>query len=190
MRAVALTFHGQGPAHLAQDVLQTCSAAGARVTVFAVGSWLVTVPALGRQLLASGHELGNHTWSHQQMKELSAAQAVHEAVKGAEALRSVVGTAGWWFRPSGTRHSTSTIRAAAKAAGYQRCVSYDVDPEDFLDPGAGAVRDRTLAAVRPGSIVSLHLGHPGTVAALPEILAGLSRRGLVPVTLSQLVTPR
>ena len=41
--------------------------------------------------------------------------------------------------------------------------------------------------VRPGSIVSLHLGHAGTVQALSKILAGLSAKGLVPVTLSQLL---
>jgi len=41
--------------------------------------------------------------------------------------------------------------------------------------------------VRPGSIVSLHLGHPGTVAALPQILAGLASRELLPVTLSRLL---
>ena len=121
------------------------------------------------------------------MKQLSPADAEREARKGADALRAAVGTAGWWFRPSGTQHSTATIRAAALAAGYQRCVSYDVDPGDYLDPGSAAVRDRTLAAVKPGSIVSLHFGHPGTATALPAILAGLHSRGLAPVTLSRLL---
>jgi len=95
--------------------------------------------------------------------------------------------AGWWFRPSGTARSTATIRAAASRSGYPRCVSYDVDPRDYLDPGSAAVVSRTLGQVRPGSIVSLHLGHAGTVRALPQILAGLAARGLVPVTLSRLL---
>jgi peptidoglycan/xylan/chitin deacetylase (PgdA/CDA1 family) len=185
--AVALTFHGQGPAELVHEILSACHRADAHITVFAVGNWIEATPSLGRDILAAGHELGNHTWSHQQMKQLSPAEAVREAQKGADALRAAVGTAGWWFRPSGTQHSTATIRAAAQAAGYQRCVSYDVDPGDYLDPGASAVRDRTLAGVQPGSIVSLHFGHPGTAKALPEILAGLSRKGLAPVTLSRLL---
>ena len=185
--AVALTFHGQGPAELVHEILSACQRADAHITVFAVGNWIEATPSLGREILAAGHELGNHTWSHQQMKQLSPAEAVREAQKGADALRAAVGTAGWWFRPSGTQHSTATIRAAAQAAGYQRCVSYDVDPGDYLDPGASAVRDRTLAAVQPGSIVSLHFGHAGTAKALPEILAGLSRKGLTPVTLSHLL---
>jgi peptidoglycan/xylan/chitin deacetylase (PgdA/CDA1 family) len=65
-----------------------------------------------------------------------------------------------------------------------------VDPLDYLDPGPALVRSRVAATVRPGSIVSLHLGHPGTVAALPGILADLHARGLAAVTVSTLVGPR
>ena len=186
---VALTFHGQGPVPMALEILDACASAEAAITVFAVGTWLAQNPRIGAEIVAAGHELGNHTWSHQQMKQLTRAQAVDEAVRGAHALESAVGSPGWWFRPSGTRHSTATIRAAAAAAGYHRCVSYDVDPEDFRDPGATAVHHRTLAAVRPGSIVSLHFGHRGTVDALPGILAGLGAKGLKAVTLSTLLRP-
>jgi peptidoglycan/xylan/chitin deacetylase (PgdA/CDA1 family) len=172
---------------MAHEILHACAAAQAAVTVFAVGTWLEQNPHIGREIVAAGHELGNHTWSHQQMKQLTHAQAVDEAVRGARALKAAVGTSGWWFRPSGTQHSTATIRAAAAAAGYHRCVSYDVDPEDFRDPGATAVRERTLASVRGGSIVSLHFGHSGTVDALPAILSGLRSKGLRAVTLSTLL---
>jgi hypothetical protein len=61
-----------------------------------------------------------------------------------------------------------------------------VDPRDFTDPGAAAIASATLAAVRPGSIVSLHCGHEGTVAAIAPILTGLHARGLHPVTASEL----
>ena len=156
---VALTFHGQGPAALVNAVLDECAKAEAVVTVFAVGTWLHGDPALGRAVVAGGHELGNHTWSHQQMRQLAASAADEEVARGAQALRAAVGTPGWWFRPSGTQHSTARIRTAALRAGYNRCVSYDVDPEDYLDPGAALVRARTRKAVRGGSVVSLHLGH-------------------------------
>jgi peptidoglycan/xylan/chitin deacetylase (PgdA/CDA1 family) len=121
------------------------------------------------------------------MKRLTAAEADLEVSRGAAAVAAVRGSAGLLFRPSGTQLSTATIRAAALAAGYHRCISYDVDPADYLDPGTAAVRDRTLAAVHPGSIVSLHLGHAGTVAALPGILDGLQQKGLSAVTMTELL---
>jgi peptidoglycan/xylan/chitin deacetylase (PgdA/CDA1 family) len=184
---VALTFHGSGPAELTLRVLDITRADGAKVTVFAVGVWLQANPSLGRTILADGHDLGNHTYSHQPMKRLTLAEADREVSRGAAAVAAVRGSAGLLFRPSGTQLSTVTIRAAALAAGYHRCISYDVDPLDYLDPGAEAVRDRTLAAVRPGSIVSLHLGHAGTAAALPGILDGLRQRGLSAVTMTELL---
>jgi peptidoglycan/xylan/chitin deacetylase (PgdA/CDA1 family) len=184
---VALTFHGQGPASLTERVLAHCRDAGAHITVFAVGTWLADDPSLGRVIVRGGHDLGNHTWSHLQMPSLDAATARQEVARGAAALKKAVGSTGWWFRPSGTPHSTPTIRAAALKSGYRRCVSYDVDPEDYRDPGAALVRSRTRKQVRPGSIVSLHLGHPGTVEALPGILSDLSSSGLRPVTLTTLL---
>lgn len=105
---------------------------------------------------------------------------------GREALAEAVGDPGWWFRPSGTSHSNETIRAVAAELGYGPCVGYDVDPEDFRDPGPDLVRSRTAATVQPGSIVSLHLGHAGTVTALPGMLEDLASRGLRAVTLSTL----
>ena len=184
---VALTFHGSGDRSLTEQILRDCAAHNARITVFAVGQWLAGAPSLGPQILADGHELGNHTWSHQQMPALSARAAQDEVQRCADALHTATGSSGWWFRPSGTPRSTATIRAAAGRSGYRRCVSYDVDPQDYRDPGAAKVVSRTLQQVRPGSIVSLHLGHLDTVQALPQILDGLRAKGLLPVTLSRLL---
>jgi peptidoglycan/xylan/chitin deacetylase (PgdA/CDA1 family) len=184
---VALTFHGQGSAALTDAVRAACREASAAVTVFAVGTWVDGDPALAVAIRGDGHELGNHTWSHQQMPGLGASAARTEVRRGRDALTRAVGSAGWWFRPSGTQHSTATIRSAARAAGYARCVSYDVDPHDYLDPGARLVRSRVRRAVRGGSIVSLHLGHAGTAEALPGILSDLTAAGLQPVTLSRLL---
>ncbi len=76
---------------------------------------------------------------------------------------------------------------AATRAGYGTVLGFDVDPLDYRDPGAATVEARTLAGVRSGSIVSLHFGHPETIAALPRILDGIDARGLRPVTASRLL---
>lgn len=185
--AVALTFHGAGDPSLTQRALQILRDHGAHVTVFAVGTWLSQHPELGRAIVAAGHDLGNHTWSHQTMPRLSASATASEIDKGARAVAAIEGSSPYLFRPSGTPTSTPTIRAAARASGYARCISYDVDPSDYLDPGAAAVAARTLAGVQAGSIVSLHLGHAGTVDALPTILRGLASRSLEAVAMTRLV---
>jgi len=184
---VALTFHGQGDSRLVTGLLDELGRGGARVTVLAVGTWLAANPGLGRRVVADGHDLGNHTQHHADIKTMKPQLAYAEISACAEEVRAVTGSIGRWFRPSQTRYATATIKAAARRAGYPTCLSYDVDPRDFTDPGASAIASATLAAIRPGSIVSLHCGHEGTVAAIAPILAGLRTRGLRPVTASELL---
>jgi peptidoglycan/xylan/chitin deacetylase (PgdA/CDA1 family) len=183
---VALTFHGDGPPGLATALLGEAERAGARVTVLAVGRWLGEHPQLARRVLDGGHELGNHTEHHLAIDALGPAAAYAEIEACAARLRKLTGSAGRWFRPSQGQHASATVRAAAARAGYPTVLSYDVDALDYTDPGPDAVVRTVLSAVRPGDVVSMHLGHQGTVAALPVILDGLRSRGLRPVTASEL----
>ncbi|MFD7666309.1 polysaccharide deacetylase family protein [Streptomyces sp. NPDC059788] len=186
--ALALTFHGQGDAATATALLGEAERAGARVTVLAVGSWLDEQPRMARRILDGGHELGNHTQRHLDICAMTAEDAYAEISGCAERLRKLTGTIGSWFRPSRTQHATELVTRLARRAGYPHVLSYDVDSLDADDPGAPAVQRTVLDRARAGSIVSLHLGHAGTVAALPPILDGLHRRGLRAVTTTELVT--
>ncbi|HEX4015557.1 MAG TPA: polysaccharide deacetylase family protein [Frankiaceae bacterium] len=184
---VALTFHGNGDPALAEALLRAAEAKGAHITVFAVGNWLAVNQALGKRILASGHGLANHTYTHPDLSVLSETGVEQEFAKARDVLVQISGSNGLYARPSQMNRSTPQVRAAAAAAGYQTVVAFDVDPSDYLDPGASLVISRTLAGVQRGSIVSMHLGHAGTVQALPAILDGLAARDLTPVTVQTLL---
>jgi peptidoglycan/xylan/chitin deacetylase (PgdA/CDA1 family) len=185
--AVALTFHGQGDPALADAVLADAERAGARLTVLAVGTWLVQHPHMAQRVLDGGHELGNHTMRHRAVCSLPADEASAEITECADRLRRLTGGIGSWFRASQARTATDEVVRLARRAGYPHVLSYDVDSHDYEDPGAAAVRDGVLRQVRAGSVVSLHLGHDGTRAALPAILDGLHARGFRAVTTTELM---
>ncbi|MGW6194687.1 polysaccharide deacetylase family protein [Kribbella sp. NPDC055110] len=184
---VALTFHGNGDPALARTLLDQVEKAGVRISVFVVGTWLVSHPEMAKRILQGKHDLGNHTMHHKSMRRLAAPEAHREVADCAAVLRRTAGSPGRWFRASGTQQTTPVIRAAATAAGYGTCVSYDVDGLDWKDPDAATVRRAVLDTVQPGSIVSLHLGHSVTIEALPAILTGLTAKRLQPVTLTELL---
>jgi peptidoglycan/xylan/chitin deacetylase (PgdA/CDA1 family) len=184
---VALTFHGQGPVSMADALLSEAERAGARVTVLAVGTWLVQSPQMAHRILRGGHDLGNHTMHHLDIAAMDARGAHAEIAGCARQLHSLTGSIGRWFRPSQTHYATPLIEQEAHRVGYPTCVSYDVDSLDYTDPGPDAVVANVLGAVRRGSIVSMHLGHPGTVTAMPAILHGLAKRRLRTVTLTELL---
>jgi peptidoglycan/xylan/chitin deacetylase (PgdA/CDA1 family) len=186
---VALTFHGSGDPALATRLLAAAEHDGATVTILAVGTWLDAHPEMAKRILRGGHALGNHTYTHPTLHRLSASAIRSEVSRCATVLRRLTGSPGAAFRPSGGPTITPPMVAAAASSGYDLVLGYDVDPSDNLDPGASAVASRVLATVRPGSIVSLHLGHAGTVEALPHILSGLRGRGLHAVTATRLLAP-
>lgn len=185
---VALTFHGSGEPRLAVRLLEVAERAGARLTVLAVGTWLDAYPQLARRVLAGGHELGNHTQSHADMSQMDAATVYAEISGCAARLRRLTGSSGRWFRPSQTRLSTPLVRVQAGRAGYHSVLSYGVDSLDYTDPGPEAIIEAVLRQVGRGAVVSLHLGHAGTVEALPAVLTGLHARGLSAVTASALLS--
>ena len=172
---------------MAEALLAEAERAGAHVSVLAVGTWLEQYPQIAQRILGGGHDLGNHTMHHLDIAAMDAADAYAEIAGCARRLRALTGSAGHWFRPSQTQYSTPLIEREARKAGYRTCVSYDVDSLDYTDPGPDAVVANVLGSVRRGSIVSMHLGHPGTVTAMPAILHGLAKRGLRPVTLTELL---
>jgi peptidoglycan/xylan/chitin deacetylase (PgdA/CDA1 family) len=184
---VALTFHGSGNPVLATRLLHVLAAHSVRATVMAVGTWLQAEPRMAARILDAGHDLGNHTLHHYPMRSLAAATAYSEIRGCARTLHRLTGSQGQWFRASGTQSTTSTIRREAGRAGYDRCISYDVDGLDWQDPTTSTVERAVLDNARRGSIISLHLGHQVTVDALPTVLAGLHHEGLRPVTLTELL---
>lgn len=184
--AVALTFHGDGPPALATALLAEAERNGAQLTVLAVGHWLARYPEMAERVLHGGHELGNHTENHLAIDRMPESIAYREIELCAARLEKLTGSRGRWFRQSQGQHASPEVRAAAQRAGYTTLLSYDVDPLDYRDPGSNAVAHNVLSRIQGGDVVSMHLGHPGTVTALPLILDGLRQRGLRPVTASEL----
>ena len=187
-KEVALTFHGAGDLKIARDLLAIASDAKTPISVMAVGSWLSANPEIGKEILAGGHDLGNHTYNHKAMLHLNLNDAKSEIEKGKAAIIKSVGSAQKYFRPSGTPKSNATIRKAAIASGYSNCITYDVDTLDYQDPKVSAIVSNCMKLVKNGSIISLHFDHQNTVLALPKIITELKSAGLTPVTLSNLLS--
>jgi peptidoglycan/xylan/chitin deacetylase (PgdA/CDA1 family) len=138
--------------------------------------------------------LGNHSYTHRDFRDLSAA-AIRDELRRTEAaigdhcsqdLRP-------FFRPPNGGYDDGVL-AAVGVAGYRYTVTWDVDTIDWRpvtnDP-PGPTADQMVAKVlrnaRSGSIVLMHLGGYETLDALPRIVAGLREAGLELVTLDELL---
>jgi peptidoglycan/xylan/chitin deacetylase (PgdA/CDA1 family) len=185
---VALTFHGAGDPALTDQLLALSARLNAPITVFAVGQWLEQNTGLAAKILGAGHQLANHTYTHPSMARLGRTAVAEEITRCRSVLVAQSHSTGGYFRPSGIEVQPSDmILEEAGKAGYATCVGFDVDPLDYTDPGAAAIVTRTTAGIRPGSIVSLHLGHPGTVAAFERIVGAIRGKGLSPALVGDIL---
>jgi peptidoglycan/xylan/chitin deacetylase (PgdA/CDA1 family) len=184
--AVALTFD-DGPGTVTPAVLDVLARRGARATFDVLGSRVRHGAPLLRRAVAEGHELGVHGWRHRDLSR-GPVRAAAELARAAAAIRRAGGVRPRVFRPP---FGAASRPLAAVAAGLGLVtVTWDVDPRDFEEPGADAIRARVRAGVRPGSIVLLHDDRPGlagTAEALDGILDDLRPRGHATATVSALL---
>ena len=186
-KIVALTFDDGPTPRGAAAVLPILDRYDARATFFLIGEDLKRHPQAARQILAAGHELGNHTYSHQRNVGRSRAFYREELGKTGQLLRGV-GSDSDLFRPPYGRKLVG-LPLEVERAGL-KTITWDVADraEEFPEP-ADYARD-IVERVRPGSIILIHPMYRGNATAreaLPIILAQLHDRGYDIVTVSELL---
>lgn len=194
--SVALTFD-DGPSEWTPPILDTFAERGGHATFFVLGGSVAGKEAILRRALAEGHELASHGFTHADPRRLDDATLRDELERTSALLEDVVGVRPRLFRPP---YAAKDLRVAriARDAGLSPTVLRSVDPADWRSTDPEHIAAHVLEGVQPGSIVCLHDGLPphetlgapdrrATVAALPAILDGLARAGLVPVTVSDLL---
>lgn len=148
----ALTFDdGPHPVSTPQ-VLDVLARHGARATFFMVGQQARRHPGLVRQVAAAGHAIGNHTWDHRSLTELSGRERRRQLRACARALAPYGGP---WLRPP-YGHFHRRARLDALLCGYRHVIAWNLVVYDWLDHDPAWMRDRILQGLRPGSIVLLH----------------------------------
>lgn len=186
---VALTFDdGPGP-RWTPMVLDALDRHQARATFFVVGERLTRHERLVRKRIAR-HELGNHTWAHHDLARLDEEQVRDQILRTHVAIKRVTGTTTTVMRPPWGHLGGSTL-VVAEEFGYDVVMwSHQMREDRYkADPPAQA-RD-IVDNVGPGAIVLAHdVGKNKRLVALSQldaILVGLRRRGLRPVTVSELI---
>lgn len=183
---IALTFD-DGP-HISNTprLLDMLRERNIKATFFVVGKCAQEYPHLVRRILAEGHEIGNHTWTHRSLPTLSEASARDELAKTAKAVEDASGYHIRIMRPPYGASNLRLKKMCYDEFGYPT-ILWDVDPFDWKRPGSSIVKNRILAGTRPGSIILCHDIHSQTIDAMPDTLDSLLAKGYHFVTVSQLL---
>jgi peptidoglycan-N-acetylglucosamine deacetylase len=182
---IALTFDDGPTPRVTDSILDELKKRKLRATFFMIGERVATAPDLARRVLAEGHEVGNHTYTHPKLTTLSDAQADVEIEKTQQIMYSVLGHRPELFRPPyGALRQNQACMLTRKGL---RIVLWGLDSGDWAQPGTDKIAAKILTDAQSGSIILCHDVYQQTVDGIGPILDGLLERGFTLVTLSQLL---
>ncbi|MCU1454365.1 MAG: polysaccharide deacetylase family protein [Acidimicrobiales bacterium] len=176
---VSLTFDdGPNPGYT-QRVLAILKAKGVHAVFCLIGVQAKIHPALVHQEIAEGHQVCNHTLTHDQhLATAPPARIDAEVAGGIRAIESVGLPAPPMYRPPAG--SLSPAVYAGVAAHQEQVLFWSDDPLDWKRPPADEIVNRVMAKLRPGAIVLLHDGggnRDNTIAALPVLIDKIRTAG-------------
>jgi peptidoglycan/xylan/chitin deacetylase (PgdA/CDA1 family) len=185
--AVALTFD-DGPWPTTTDrILDILRRHDAPASFFVVGYLAARYPALVQREVRAGMTVANHSWSHPirpAFRDLQDSRMREEMLRPQSILEEAGAPSGL-FRPPGGSWDDG-VRTMASGLGM-RLVLWDIDTLDWRSSTTPKqITKRVLSRVRPGSIVLMHDGGGDaqhTIAALPDVIKGIRKRGLKLVAL-------
>lgn len=156
-----------------------------KTTFFLVGFWAEKHPDLVAELVARGHEIGNHSATHPHMAQLTAPRIREELRQCSELVRSITGKPTTLFRPPYGEYNDSVVRVS-REEGYE-CVQWNVDSLDWKNISAEDMVRRCTKNVNPGDIVLFHNDSKYILEALPQILEYYANAGYRIIPVSQLL---
>jgi len=199
---VALTFDDGPDATWTPRILDILRKENVPAAFFIIGENGQENPALVRRIVAEGHDIGNHSYTHPNLGEMPGRITDLELTATERLIESLTGRSTILFRPPyfGDAEPTTSdeVEPIVRASnlGYLT-VGLHVDPDDWATPGTDEIVKRTVEGItskstdfdQRGQIVLLHDGggdREQTVEALPKIIETLRARGYRFVTVSEL----
>lgn len=199
-KAIALTFDDGPDSDYTPKILDILEARHVPATFFVIGENALEAPGLLRRMVRDGFEIGNHSYTHPNLAEVSPLGTELELNATQRLIEAYTGRSTRLFRAPyfGDAEPTTADELlpalTAQRRGYT-IVGLHVDPADWRTPGVAAIVDRTIAQIhasdgeRTGNVVLLHDAggrRDQTVAALPILIDRLRREGYHFVPVSQL----
>lgn len=180
---VALTFDDGPSPRCTPQLLDGLRDLGAKATFFVVGCQAVKDPDIVRRIADEGHQVGNHSYDHAALDQLTPTQALADLEKNDALLRELLGDGDYWVRPP---YGLLTDDEAARLT--VPLVNWSVDTEDWRTKNCDKILDVIYRCTGDGDIVLLHDRYLNTVEATLKAIAHLQQQGYVFVTVSELLS--
>ena len=187
-RAIALTFD-DGPHPIYTDkILDVLEKHDVKATFFAIGINAENYPAPLLRAFEEGHEIGNHTYNHKNLRNMKYESMLMEVSDASKKIYDLTDYGVNLIRPPQGAMNAQFL-SMAEELGY-RIVLWDVDTRDWAHPTVGEIVENVTANTKDGAIILMHdfIGkNSPTPEALRQIIPRLRASGYEFVTVSELL---
>mgnify|MGYP001351576507 CR=1 FL=1 len=197
---IALTFDAGADRGYAEQILDTLKQYGIVASFGITGHWASENPDLVRRMVDEGHQVFNHTWSHESLTGYSTGEGtgITDSADRAEELNSTndeiaqdaggYDTRPYWRPPYGD--IDAGVLADAAANGYTITVMWSCDTLGWDGYSVDQILERCVDPATAGDIILMHVGNGSQdAAALPQMIEQLEAAGFSFVTIEQLLQP-
>jgi peptidoglycan-N-acetylglucosamine deacetylase len=183
---IAMTFDDGPHVQNTPRLLDMLKERNIKATFFMVGENAARYPQIVKRIIAEGHVIGNHSWTHPQLSKMTDAGVRDELQKTQDAIIAGCGIVPKLMRPPYGAFTQRQQRWCYGEFGY-KIILWDVDPEDWKYRNAAHVESEILKQTVAGSIILSHDIHKTTVDAMPTTLDKLLAKGFKFVTVPELI---
>ena len=189
-KVVALTFDDGPTPEATGQILSTLEQEHVRATFFVIGAELEKNMAEGKKIVAAGHELGNHSYSHERMVFVTPSFVEQEVERTDQLIRDAGHQGEIYFRPPYGKKLFTLPHYLAKTG--RKSITWDVEPDSHPEVAADSekIAGYVLSRTRPGSIIILHAMYSSrgeSLKAVKKIVEGLKAQGYSFKTVSELL---
>ncbi|NMA82590.1 MAG: polysaccharide deacetylase family protein [Epulopiscium sp.] len=190
-KRVALTFDDGPHPIFTPQILDILAENEAKATFFVLGMYAQRYPDIIKRQAAEGHEIGNHTFTHIDIHQVSKEQIEDEFLKTQEIIFSLTGSFSSLFRPPYGLYDVDILNLTKENNTTLILWSTFQDSKDWSNPGINKIVDVTVSKIQNGDIILFHdyvyKKNSHTVEALKIILPKLKEEGYEFVTVSELL---
>lgn len=169
------------------EILKTLNDLQSKVTFFFDGSWVKKNPDLAMLIKEGGHEIGNHAYSHPDLKQRSKADTIVELKKTNDVIKETLGIKPKWFAPPSGSFNQITIQVADQFD--MKTILWTVDTVDWKKPSTSEMVSRVVSKVGNGSMVLMHPTKP-VAEGLENMIMEIKAKGYELGTVSDLMSEK
>lgn len=188
-KVIAITFDdGPNPLYTPQ-IIDIFAKANSKATFFMIGEQIEKSPEIVKLVAEQGHEIGNHTFSHEKLTQLGQEECREEIKRNEELIQNLSHKKPVILRPPYLDYNDETTRFISHL-GYSMIGALNIDATDWEQPGVKFILEKTRKHIKSGGILLFHDGYGDrsqTITAVRQFVPELVSQGYKLVTVSELL---